>query len=143
MNEVELLKILLEDNFKFSKTIADTSMLWWVSSIVFCISITGACWIYRDTMKDLPRKGLISICSIIGTFFITFIMYPLRLIHETKKLKTQAVEIIEKFPDVGIIPIRYDIIIKCLWIGVATFVLVLSSWILLSIFLINNKQSNS
>ena len=58
-------RFLLEQKIASLNTVANVSMTWWVSSIVFCGAIFAAVWLYRGDlfesgiMKSLGRVLLI------------------------------------------------------------------------------------
>jgi hypothetical protein len=58
MDEVIVME-LIDKKIAVLTTIATTSMLWWVSATVFCATLLGGIWRYKDQVQTAPfRKHL-------------------------------------------------------------------------------------
>ncbi|WNZ23606.1 hypothetical protein HJG54_12595 [Leptolyngbya sp. NK1-12] len=66
-------ELLLEKKIELLSTIANTSMLWWVSAVVFCASLLGTIWARKTEVKSLPFRK--SLGFLLYFFFTSIVLY--------------------------------------------------------------------
>ena len=89
--DVETERLLLDRKLAFLTTVAQTTMTWWLSSMVFCVTMVGAFWWFRSAVANLP--GLNYICSVVFAFLLSFPIYAAWIIYGTDRLEKEATRI--------------------------------------------------
>lgn len=74
MDEIVIMD-LIDKKIALLTTIASTSMLWWVSATVFCATILGGIWRYREHIESAPFKR--SLGFLLYFFFGSVVLYGL------------------------------------------------------------------
>ncbi len=72
----------------FLTIVAQTTMTWWVSSMVFCVTMVGTFWWFRAAIANLP--GLNYVCALVFAFLISFPIYALWIVYSTDRLEQEA-----------------------------------------------------
>ena len=123
----EVLKILLDHKLSFLDTIAQTSMLWWVSSIVFCCTIIAVLWHRREDIIKIP--GLNMVCFLITVLLASFPVYAIWVILGTNKIEYETKYILKTLELPTDLLFEFTGIKIALFIGGTTFFLVLIAWL--------------
>ena len=71
--ESEVVLALLDKKIQLLNTIANTSMLWWVSATVFCATLLGGIWRFHDQIESAPFKRPLGF--LLYFFFISVVLY--------------------------------------------------------------------
>lgn len=129
MSAAEIARLLVEKNLEMATTIADTSMLWWVSSVVFCGSLLGGFWLQRDQINIVSPFALHWICGVVAVFFLSFIAYPVWVIYSLRELEKQTSMILAAQVPKSPTPLIFGQITAALLIGTVTFVLIFLTWL--------------
>lgn len=66
-------QVLISRKLEFLRTVADTSMQWWVSSVLFCASVLGAMWSRRIEVMVMPYKRQVGF--LLTFFFGSIVLY--------------------------------------------------------------------
>jgi hypothetical protein len=74
MDEIVIMD-LINKKIALLTTIASTSMLWWVSATVFCATILGGIWRYREHIESAPFKNSLGFLPYF--FFGSVVLYGL------------------------------------------------------------------
>jgi len=131
------IQFLIEQKIEVFRTVCDISMLWWVSSVVFCASILAALWIKRCELEHLPYLGRLSLSALLSVFFISIIFYGVwvywyfsvlqgdlaKLLHQIKaspttfdtELNLAKLAILTGASSFGIVLIIWVILICAIW----------------------------
>jgi hypothetical protein len=64
---------LIDKKLALLTAIASTSMLWWVSSTVFCATLLGGIWRYKDMVQTVPYKKWLAF--LLYFFFGSVVLY--------------------------------------------------------------------
>ena len=70
-----IIQVILEKKLELLTTIANTSMLWWVSSVVFCAGLLGTIWSRKAEIRVLPFRK--SLGFLLYFFFASIVIYGL------------------------------------------------------------------
>jgi hypothetical protein len=131
VSDQEILLALLEKRMDFLNTIADASMLWWVSSVVFCGTIIAAVWLQKEMILNSDLfNGLFGLVTV---FFASIVTYGFWTVWSVSKIGSQIELILEGLGEVTISASLYETtgIIGAIIIGNTSFLLILLAWIVL------------
>ena len=92
--DINTLITLLEKKIALLETIASTSMLWWVSATVLCVTLLAGIWRYQDLVKPAPFRR--SMGFLLYFFFTSIVLYGVLVtvvtasgLHEVRLLLSQ------------------------------------------------------
>jgi hypothetical protein len=68
--ELELVRMLAENKLEMLRLIGNIGMLWWVSAVVFCGTIVGATWYYKDKILPLQEAKINTLFAVVGLFVV-------------------------------------------------------------------------
>ncbi|NIS81844.1 MAG: hypothetical protein GTO14_16910 [Anaerolineales bacterium] len=71
--DIDTLIALLDKKTSLLETIASTSMLWWVSATVLCVTILAGIYRYQDIVKNAPFRR--SMGFLLYFFFSSIVLY--------------------------------------------------------------------
>jgi hypothetical protein len=123
---------LLNNKFEFLRTLADVSMNWWVSGVVFCASFLAAVWLKRD--KIAPSAVFPWLRWGLTYFFASIVAYGIVAMWMVRRLESEARRILSqlKLADAQIGALsEFDTVFYALGLGTTSFVIVLAGWIVL------------
>ena len=118
---------LLAYKIQLLTTIANTSMLWWVSAVVFCASVLGAIWSRRSEAEAILR--LKPMGFLLYFFFSSIVLYGL-LVTIMVALQYRDIRfLLQKLGDpVSSFDVEYLWILIGMPIGTSSFVIFLAVW---------------
>jgi hypothetical protein len=64
---------LIDKKIALLTTIANTSMLWWVSATVLCATLLAGIWRHKELLSNVPSRGLIG--GVLYFFFSSIVLY--------------------------------------------------------------------
>lgn len=124
------LLVLLDKKIEFLNTYAEVSMLWWVSSVVFCAAIIGAVWRFRDDLTKVESRFALHFFALtVAVFFASIVIYGIFTVSFSRTLRAEVVSILD---ELGVAPYRifeYKAFGILGGIGTTSFVLVLVIWL--------------
>lgn len=126
--EQEVLSILLQHKLDMLDTTANTSMLWWVSSVVFCGYALSASWYYRDEFVKVPRMKLLFL--FMTFFFISIVAYGCYICYGIWALYNETSYLVTKLGVRENLLFEFKGTLSAVAIGTTSFVVVLILWIL-------------
>ncbi len=131
-DDKDIPRFFLEQKIASLNTVANVSMTWWVSSVVFCGSIFAAVWVYR---KDLFDSGIISNLGIfLSLFFLGIVIFGVLIIIYLRKFYKGMSVISSDFHISNDFSISNELrfFIRAMIVGTLSFALILIGWILLA-----------
>ena len=124
------LAVLLEKKIDFLSTYAEVSMLWWVSSVVFCAAIIAGVWRYRQELLTLEKRLTLHLFALtVAVFFASIVAYGVISVWFSTILRAEVISIID---DLGIGSygiFEYRVFGILAGIGTTSFVLILLIWL--------------
>lgn len=128
------IKFLLEQKLKFVEIIANTSMTWWVSSVVFCGTIIGFAIWKLNALEELSKIFLGLLCFVIHLFFLSVVVYGLIIRNRVTHLKKDISILVN---ELNCESITFNNEMKgvkwALTNGTSSFVLIWVSWVIITI----------
>jgi|LakMenE18May11ns_1017448.scaffolds.fasta_scaffold9874352_2 hypothetical protein len=120
-------ELLLGKKIELLSTIANTSMLWWVSSVVFCASLLGTIWAQKTEIKSLPFRK--SLSFLLYSFFTSIVLYGV-LVTVITALEFRNIKFLLKELNVpsNLFDANYMWLLVGMPIGTSSFILVLVVW---------------
>lgn len=135
---------MLTQKFHFLEVVANTSMTWWVSSVVFCSTVIGIIWLYKSDVFKLPSRLFSFLGITLHLFFLSVVIYGLLVIYRVIKIEEDINRIINLL---GFAELKFnqDIIsLKCsILMGTTSFFLIWILWFGISRYLKRNYNSQS
>ncbi len=131
MTEISLL--IVEKSFDMLTLFGSTGMLWWVSGIVFCVSLIRMYMGYDCENCDLNKSFIVVITVLITLFMCSTVTYGLVMAYQVNELFINTSSIV----GIGSEKIEpfYNTIRSGYLIGTSSFFLILICWI----FVVINK----
>jgi hypothetical protein len=123
----EALRALLEHKLSFLETVAQTTMAWWVSSIVFCATVIAIFWGRRQDVVMLP--GLNIVCSLVSVFLFSFPVYAAWVIYGTHRIHLETQDILLQLGLPTDLLFEFTGVKVAVSIGGTVFVLMFLTWI--------------
>lgn len=144
MND-EIVKILLQEKLTFLNTVANSYMLWWVSSILFCGSILSTVWIKQKEILSINKKGFNFFFVVVNFLFLSIIGFGVFGVIGLSKIKSEYDLLIATSKSSIIVPnSEFSSIQIGILIGTTSFLFVLVVWNLIYFQLRkNNKQTKN
>lgn len=140
----EVIRMMIEQNFNFLHVIAETTMTWWVASIVFCAAIVGAFLSEPERFKKLPQDFRRFAKWTVHCFFLFFPIYGSCMIYNVTQLKYETVDFIKRFGLDSLEKIvQFDIVRGAVIIGVFAFFPAIFLWEKLSPTLIGQESDRT
>jgi magnesium-transporting ATPase (P-type) len=127
--EFEITKILVTEKLQFLQSMLDTGMLWWVSSVVFCISILAGVWIKQDELAKLGKGYLLWLWSIILVFFGTIVFYGIWIIYRIDIIESEVKTLLIQI-NFSVLLSEFNTVETGYLIGTSSFILVFITWLL-------------
>lgn len=124
----ELLLEIFQNNLEYLGTLTSSSMLWWVSAVVFCGSIISATWIKREEIREF--RSAQAFFTILSLFFLSIILYGAWIIYTVNRLQEESLAIsteLGKTMDI----FQFQALKIGVGIGTTSFVLVLIAWFII------------
>jgi len=88
------LTFLITQKIGIYRTVCEVTMLWWVSTILLCLSIVGLIWYRRDSIRRHPSFKLIAI--FVYLFLSTGIIYCVSVLCYFYILEQELGHLLEK-----------------------------------------------
>lgn len=79
--ELELVRMLAENKLEVLRMIGNVGMLWWVSAVVFCGTIVGVAWYYRDQILTLQEARIRALFIVVSLFFVSIVVYGIWTVY--------------------------------------------------------------
>jgi hypothetical protein len=123
----ETLQKLLEYDFQFANTVANTSMIWWASSVVFCGYVLAYFWNSKAKIENW--KSFRAVAVVIGLLFLSMIVYGWWIIRVLNSIEmevhsiTKELGIQKQYGQPAFAGIRWAI-----GIGTSSFAFVFIAW---------------
>jgi hypothetical protein len=123
----ETLRALLEHKLSFLETVAQTTMAWWVSSIVFCATVIAIFWGRREDVVTLP--GLNLVCSLVSVFLFSFPIYAAWVVYGTHQIRLETQHILTQLGQPTDLLFEFTGVEVAVSIGGIVFSLMFFTWI--------------
>lgn len=140
MDNLENIKMIVDRKLDFLNTVSDTSMLWWVSVVVFCGTVIGVVLGWKEKLEALPSYILKFFSFIVLIFLTSVVGYGYLVIEYADKSHKELKLLL---PQIQVSPSAFDCEYSLLkygmTFGISTFVLTLIAWMFISIWLISKK----
>lgn len=121
---------IVEKKFEFLQTYGNASMLWWVSSVVFCASLVAAVWRFRKDVIILPKGAMHTLFFIVAMFFLSIVVYGVLTQFFIEKLRQELLEAITRIePSLNVGTFEYTVVAVLIGLGTTSFTLILVVWI--------------
>lgn len=129
----EAILTLLASRLEIARTVADTTMLWWVSSIVFCGSILVGVWLEQERLLKKLSAGKLRWLGRTATFLLAmFFAYPIWICYAMGRFKGEAAALLSRLGDPTLaMPFDFSAIQVAVGIGLVTFLPGFVLWLVL------------
>lgn len=122
-----LKQILIEHKLSYLQTVAETTMTWWMSSILLCISMIGFFWLYR---KNILGQSIYKVIVFaITIFLLTFPVYSYIIIKGIKNIRMDLEKLIIPCSFESFNFSEFDYTLKAIACGGYVFVFMVFIWI--------------
>jgi len=140
--ELETIRHLLEQKVSYVNAIGNVSMLWWVTSVVFCVSILATVWKNRRDLVE--EKWAVWLVGIAGSgLFLGIIFYGISVILYLDSIERELSELAVS------LSAKADFFSTDIWlfrramqIGTSSFAGVLILWIVMFVVLLLAKKKS-
>ena len=126
MAEDKYLELLLTHKFSTLDLMANTSMLWWVSSIVFCATIIATVYTHRAELCKLPHIHWV--CLLITLFFLTFPAYGCWIIYSSQQIQSELMVLLKEVKRDAVGLHEFKVLRVGLCFGMINFILIFCAW---------------
>jgi hypothetical protein len=130
MNPDSLTTFIATEKLAFMNTAATASMAWWTSSVLFSGAIIGGVWSKRNELAKWPH--LRTLRTLLSVFFGSIVAYGFALLIYLEVLRRDLAHLLNA-------PTPFDTEIRTFQasalLGTSSFVIVLYTWLRLSIVL--------
>ena len=134
------LLVLLGSKYEFLSVYANLSMLWWVSSIVFCASVIAAVWRFQSEIFNMPRLYINILFFVGSVFFITIVAYGSLAVFFVKWMEQEILYVAERLSIADVTFFEYTAFRILVLLGTTSFILVLILWIALWLHFARGKD---
>jgi uncharacterized membrane protein YgdD (TMEM256/DUF423 family) len=140
MND-EIVKILIQEKLSFLNTVANSYMLWWVSSILFCGSVLSTVWVKQKDILKIKNKGIDIFFNIANFLFILIIGFGIFGVIGLSKVKSEYDLLIESIGiPMDVTNFEFPSIQIGIIMGTTSFFFVLIIWNLIYLHLRNSNK---
>jgi hypothetical protein len=141
--EPETIRHLLEQKISYINAIGNVSMLWWVTSVVFCVSILATVWKNREDLAE--QKLAVWLVGIAGSgLFLGIILYGFSVILYLNSTEREISELaISLNAKADFFSTEIWLFRRAMLIGTSSFAGVLILWIIMFGVLLFMKQKSS
>ena len=117
--------ILLQQKIAFVNMLANVTMLWWVSSVVFCATILASVWYKRDLIRS-PRQ----LRWLLFVFFLSIVAYGVLVVAFLWGVEPEVSSLAAGLgADDDYFSTELGFFRAAVLVGTSSFVLVLLAWI--------------
>jgi hypothetical protein len=138
MAEDKALELLLTHKLAMLDLTANTSMTWWVSSIVFGAAIIAAVFTHKTKLCKLP--GINIICFFITLFFASFPAYGLWIVHCNDRLLEELIALLTEYKRGSTGLYEFTTVKVALYMGTFNFILLLVAWLWLWYLIVTERK---
>lgn len=126
----EIARIMIEQNISFLHVIAETTMTWWVTSIVFWAGILAGFWLYKDELIKWFREEIKAVAIIVSLFMLSFPIYGGYIAYKVSELRSETVGLLKLsgFDSLHGMA-QFDVVQTAVVIGVFTFFFPFVLWL--------------
>lgn len=140
-----LVQTMLEQKLQFLDTISQASMMWWVSSVVFCATIIGAIWLKRSQWEDIPTPRLFKL--LIAIFLLSVVNYGFFVAILALKVKSELHQLMAqlKIPSSmhHVFDTEFNSITMCMINGTSSFIIMLICWFVIWRYIPSRSEGKS
>lgn len=126
MDEKKYLELFITHKFSMLDLLANTSMLWWVSSIVFCATIIAAVFTHKEKLCKLPHIHFA--CFLVTLFFLTFPAYGFWIIYCSNQIQSELLLLLKEANRDTVGLYEFETLRGGLLFGMINFILVFLAW---------------
>jgi hypothetical protein len=133
----DLTTFILKEKFEFLRLVGNISMLWWVSTVVFCGTIVGASIAWKkELFQKFSKKKILGLWALIFIFFCSTIYYGYLTVLYAYNSKNEVFKLLkEKNISNSLFQPEFELLYKGVICGSSSFAIIFLGWFFLGIWL--------